>query len=84
MTKGKRMKSPLVRWNWRPANQFLLVCVTLRAILRAQQPAKKGGEKHNMKYLALIALAAMALGLGACASKDPAPAPAPASTGMSK
>ncbi len=58
--------------------------MTAAGILRALQPATKGGEKHNiMKYLAIIALGVMALGLGACASK-PAPAPAPASHGYSK
>jgi len=50
---------------------------------RRQQPAKKGGEIKQMKYIVLIAIAAMAIGLGGCA-KEPAPAPAPASHGMSK
>jgi hypothetical protein len=48
------------------------------------QPAPKGVNTHNMKYLALIILAAASIGLGACAKDHHTSAPPPASTGMSK
>ena len=37
---------------------------------RSSLLAQKGGKPQNMKYLALIALAAAALSVGACANKD--------------
>jgi hypothetical protein len=35
--------------------------------------AEKGGKPYNMKYLAILALAAMAFGFGACAHHEAPP-----------
>ena len=51
------------------------------------RPKPTGTERRgnkNMKYFAIIALAAMAIGFVGCASKESTPAPAPATHGMSK
>jgi len=37
---------------------------------RAANWRRKGGNTNNMKYLALLALAAMALSLGACSHHE--------------
>ncbi len=39
-------------------------------MIAAATLAQKGGNTNNMKYLALLALAAMALSLGACARDE--------------